>query len=124
MHPEWEQARAICFNYFRQDELINVKYRTADKRFKLFKDGELILYNMDNCISATEIVLTEGEIDALSYMEAGIYNVASLPNGSTLKSVNLEYIDNCIDLFENKTKIYLALDKDEAGANVTKELIR
>ena len=39
----------------------------------------------------------------------------SLPNGASLKTVNLEYLDSAIDYFENKDVIYLALDMDEAG---------
>lgn len=124
MPPEWKPVKTIQYNYFRNGELINIKYRTKNKQFKLFKEAELILYNLDYCATSKEIIICEGENDALAYIEAGIYNVTSIPNGSTLKSVNLEYIDNCIEYFENKEKIYLALDKDEAGQNVTKELIR
>lgn len=124
MPPEWHPAKVIEYNYFRNGELINIKYRTSDKRFKLFKEAELILYNLDYCATSEEIIICEGENDVLAFMEAGIYNVCSVPNGSTLKSVNLEYIDNCIEYFENKKKIFLALDNDEAGQNVTKELVR
>ena len=37
------------------------------------------------------------------------------PNGATLNSNNLDYLDNCIDYFEDKEKIILAVDSDEAG---------
>jgi len=119
-----KEENTIQFNYFRDRQLINVKYRDARKNFKMHKDAEKILYNLDCCRASTDVVIVEGEIDCLSYIEAGIINTVSLPNGSTLGHVNLEYIDNCIDYFENKTRIYLALDADEAGQNVTKELIR
>lgn len=119
-----EKRNSICFNYFRDDELVNVKYRTGDKKFKLFSGGELILYNLNNCKISEDIIICEGEMDALSYVEAGLFHVVSVPNGSTLNNVNLEYIDNCIEYFENKKKIYLSLDNDPAGQNVTKELIR
>ncbi len=124
MPPEWKPAKTIHYNYFRNGELINIKYRTKDKRFKLFKEAELIMYNLDYCAASQEVVICEGENDCLAFMEAGIYYVTSTPNGSTLKSVNLSYIDNSIEYFENKKKIYLALDNDEAGKNVTREMVR
>jgi len=124
MPPKWERRKVICFNYFRDGELINVKYRTRDKQFMLCKDAELIMYNLDLAKISEEVVITEGEIDTLSYMEAGIFTVISLPNGSTTGSVNLEYIDNCIPYLENKKRIYLSIDDDEPGRNVCKELIR
>jgi twinkle protein len=46
--PQFEkEVETIHFNYFRGDELINVKYRGASKSFKMFKDAELILYNLN-----------------------------------------------------------------------------
>lgn len=121
---EWVQSKTIHFNYFRNDELVNIKYRTSDKRFKMVTNAEKIMYNVDLWRHDDEVVICEGEMDALSFMEAGILNVTSVPNGSVLGNSNLEYIDNSIEFFEGKTKIYLALDNDEAGQNTTRELIR
>jgi twinkle protein len=119
-----KEENTIQFNFFRDHELINVKYRDGRKNFKLYKDAQKIFYNLDSIKHAKECVIVEGEIDCLSFIEAGIHNCISTPNGSTLKSVNLEYLDDCYAYFENKEKIYLALDNDDPGQNVTKELIR
>lgn len=119
-----KEENTIQFNYFRNGELINVKYRDGRKGFKMVKDAERIFYNLDACSISKSIVIVEGEMDALSFVEVGMHNVVSTPNGSTLKSVNLDFLDNSIQYFENKERIYLALDKDEAGQNVTKELVR
>jgi hypothetical protein len=35
-------------------------------------------------------------------------------NGATLGSNNLEYLDNCIDYFDDKAKIIIAVDSDVA----------
>jgi 5S rRNA maturation endonuclease (ribonuclease M5) len=48
----------------------------------------------------------------------------SVPNGATLNSNNLDYLDNCIDYFEDKEKIILAVDADEAGQALRYEFIR
>lgn len=120
----WLRSKTIHFNYFRNEELINIKYRTRDKRFKMFTGAEKIMYNVDMWRNDSTVVICEGEMDALSFIESGILNVTSIPNGSTLGNANLEYIDNSIEFFSNKEKIFLALDNDEAGQNVTRELIR
>jgi twinkle protein len=121
---QWLERNTIQFNFFENNEIVNIKYRDGQKNFKLFKDAKLIFYNLDAISISKEAVIVEGEIDCLSYFEAGIHKVVSTPNGSTLKAVNLEYLDNCIEYFDNKEKIYLALDNDEAGQNVTREFVR
>jgi twinkle protein len=119
-----KKVDTIQFNYFIHDELINIKYRGPEKSFKLHKDSELIFYNLNGIFKQTECYIVEGEIDLLSMVQIGINNVVSVPNGATTKNVNLQYLDNCIDYFEDKEKIYLCLDKDEAGINLENELLR
>ena len=42
--PQVEKERnCICFNYFRKEKLVNIKFRDAEKNFKLVKGAELIL---------------------------------------------------------------------------------
>ena len=126
---EWmPKARAeipiIQFNYFRNGELINIKSRGKDKDFKLFKDAELIFYNLDASIDNENIIIVEGEMDVLALYECGFKNVISVPNGASLGNINLEYLDNCIDSFSDNTKFILALDNDKAGHNLQNELAR
>ena len=119
-----KEVNTIHFNYMINNELINVKYRDGAKNFKLYKGAEKIFYNIDNIINHDWCVIVEGEIDVLSYIEAGIYNVVSVPNGATINRNNLDYLDNCIEYFENKNKIIIAVDTDEAGNALKQELIR
>jgi twinkle protein len=114
----------IQFNYFINNELINIKYRDGRKNFKLVKDAEKVFYNLDSTVGHDSVVIVEGEVDALSFIEAGITSVVSVPNGATLNRLNLDYLDNCIEYFEDKSKIILAVDGDEAGQNLQQELIR
>lgn len=120
-----KQENTIQFNYFRMGELINVKYRDGNKNFKLFKDAEMILYNLDAAIDSKEIIIVEGEMDVLALAQCGIKNVVSVPNGCTEKgNINLEYLDNCVDFFEDDTKFILALDNDKVGNRLKEELAR
>jgi twinkle protein len=113
----------INFNYFRSAKLVNIKFRDARKNFKLVKDAELIMYNLDRIVDTDEVVICEGEIDAMSWHEAGVKNVVSVPNGAS-KNQKLEYIDNCYKYFEGKKKIYLSTDNDEPGIALRDELSR
>ena len=85
----------IKFNYFMGDQLINVKYRDGRKNFKLYKGAEKVFYNINSIVGYDTCVITEGEMDVLALHEAGIKNAISVPNGATLNSNNLDYLDNC-----------------------------
>lgn len=120
-----KEENCICFDYYFKNELINVKYRDGKKNFKLFKDAEKIFYNLDNIATEETCVIVEGEFDVLSFATSGVLNVVSVPNGFNLKGeLNLDYIDNYYNYFENKEIIYIAVDNDEAGQKGQKELIR
>jgi twinkle protein len=115
------ETGVICFPYYLDSTLINIKHRTKDKYFKLEKDAELIFYNI-NCLKNNDcIIITEGEMDCLSYIQAGFENCISVPNGAS--GTAMEYLDNYIDLFDNKT-IYLSVDNDLKGYELRNELLR
>lgn len=114
-------VNTVQFNYFRDNELVNIKYRTGDKHFKLAKDAELILYNLDAIKDQAECIIVEGEMDCLALIECGFGNVVSVPNGA---NNNLQYIDNCFEYLENKEKILIAVDMDRCGIELRNELIR
>jgi twinkle protein len=118
------EATCICFNYYRGDDLINIKFRGPKKSFRLAKDAELIFYNLNALEGKDECVIVEGEIDCLSLYEAGIYNGVSVPNGASKGSMNLKYLDHCYDDFQNMKKIVLMVDNDEAGLALREELAR
>ena len=118
------KENTIQFNYFMGDQLINVKYRDGRKNFKLYKGAEKVFYNINSIVGYDSCVITEGEMDVLALHEAGIKNAISVPNGATLNSNNLDYLDNCIDYFEDKEKVILAVDSDDAGQALQAELVR
>ena len=113
--PKW-----IEFNFYAYGELTNRKSRNAKKEFLLEKNCEMVWYNHDALFNSHSIIIVEGEIDALSYIEAGHPNVISVPNGAK----NFGFLDTSIDLFDNIEKVYLSIDQDEAGEELQNELVR
>ena len=123
--PQTQKSEnVIKFNYFMGGELLNVKYRDGAKNFKLFKGAEKVFYNIDSVVGYDYCVIVEGEMDVAALYEAGITNAISVPNGATLKTNNLDYLDSCIDYFEGMDNIIIATDTDDAGLALQTELIR
>tara|TARA_R100000951_G_C2651214_1_gene184456 strand:+ start:713 stop:2431 length:1719 start_codon:yes stop_codon:yes gene_type:complete len=119
-----KERNTIQFNYFMGDKKVNVKYRDAKKNFKLYKGAEKVFYNINSIVGYDSVVIVEGEMDVLALHEAGVRNAISVPNGATLTSNNLDYLDSCIDYFEDKNKVIIAVDSDEAGGALQNELVR
>ncbi len=112
----------VQFNYYRGEELVNVKYRTGRKEFKLVSGAELLPYNINAIGGTTECIITEGEMDALSFVECGRLDVVSVPNGA---NANLEYLDDYLEqYFDDKQVIYIAVDTDTKGVVLRDELMR
>lgn len=119
-----KNENVIKFNYYMGDQLINIKYRDGRKNFKLYKGAEKVFYNINSIVGYEYCIVVEGEMDVLALHEAGITNVISVPNGATLNTNNLDYLDSCIDYFDDKEKIIIAVDSDEAGQALQSELVR
>jgi twinkle protein len=123
MPKNQKEIQTIQFNYFRDGILTNIKYRGKDKDFKLFKDAELILYNIDSINPLQDILfIVEGEIDALTFLECGIENVVSVPNGANLNNNKMDYISNCWDKISHIKTFVIAVDNDASGLNLRKDL--
>ena len=116
------QANTVQFNYYRGGELVNTKFRTGDKCFKLVSGAELLPYNIDGIKGCKECIITEGEMDALTFYECGRHDVVSVPNGA---NANLDYLDDYIEeYFDDKETIYIASDTDTKGVLLRDELLR
>lgn len=113
----------IHFNYFLNGELVNVKYRDSGKNFKMVSGARLAPYGVpvlhDN--PSDDVVICEGEIDVLSFYEAGIKCAISVPNGASNRQ--MEWLNELQYLFDGK-RILLATDMDEPGRALRDELSR
>lgn len=119
-----KSENCLNFKYYRNGELVNIKYRDGAKNFKLVKDAELIFFNLDSLEGAKECVITEGEFDCIAVAEAGYYEVISVPNGASKGSQKLEYLDNCYESLAGMERIVIATDGDVPGISLRNELAR
>lgn len=118
----------IGFNFYLEDELINIKRRTRDKQFTLEKGARMIPYNI-NSIAPESFndneerfgIITEGEIDALTYIECGYKHVVSVPNGAKSYEPLNDFIDSHFDKLDT---IYISVDNDRVGVECKNELVR
>ena len=115
--------KCILFSYYEDGELVNRKCRAVkQKHFMLESGAKLVPWRIDSIKHSLECIITEGEMDALSFLVAGYDNVVSVPNGA---QKNLTYLDDFIEThFENKTRIYIASDTDAKGLELRNELVR
>ncbi|MCX7737462.1 MAG: toprim domain-containing protein [Candidatus Kapabacteria bacterium] len=119
----------ICFNYYVGEILTNIKYRNSQKVFQQVKGGSKVFYKLNDLENQTDCIITEGEIDALSFEVAGFHNAVSVPDGGINPEVKqiqtkLDYLDNCSEYFKNMHRIYLATDSDAPGIRLREELAR
>lgn len=120
--PQSERdERVICFPYYRGGEIVNVKYRTTDKLFKMESGAELTLYGLDDVDPSQPLIFVEGEIDKLSAETAGLKNCVSVPNGA---GTNLDILAGVESLLDKVPGFILAGDADEPGQKLQAELIR
>ena len=124
-----KEDTCVCFNYFLDEALVNIKYRNPQKVFQQVKGGSKIFYKLNDLNNQTDAIITEGEIDALSFEVAGFLNAVSVPDGGINPEVKqiqtkLDYLDNCSDYFKNMHRIYLATDSDAPGIRLREELAR
>ena len=122
MPQDQKEHKVICFNYFLNDELINIKFKTADKKFKMVKDARKIPYNVDSIKDSEYVIICEGEEETMVWHQSNLRAV-SVPNGASRNNNNLDWLDATYDLFESKI-IYLATDNDEPGRKLRQDIAR
>tara|TARA_R110000868_G_scaffold59320_1_gene182053 strand:- start:3358 stop:5094 length:1737 start_codon:yes stop_codon:yes gene_type:complete len=123
MPQDQKEHKVICFNYFMEDDLINIKFKTSDKMFKMVKDARKIPYNINSIKDQNYVIICEGEEECMVWHQSGLSSVVSVPNGASKNNNNLEWLDSVYDLFEGKV-IYLATDNDEPGRKLGEDLAR
>ena len=120
-----EEVPVLAFPYYRDSELVNVKYRDRDKNFRMEPGAERILYGLDD-IDPGRVVIVEGELDKLALEAAGIASCVSVPDGAPPPDAKdygskFSYLKDLPDAVE---EYVLAVDADAPGHRLEEELAR
>jgi len=128
------EEACYAFPYHKDGQLVNIKYRTKDKKFRQENGAERTLFNMDavkqwwDDTGSKTVIFVEGEMDVLSMHEAGFSYAVSLPDGAPKAAKfdendkRFQALQNCEWLHEAE-KVIVAVDADEAGQALKLELI-
>jgi|13_taG_2_1085334.scaffolds.fasta_scaffold03106_6 twinkle protein len=129
---------AIGFLYEDEHGVQAIKWRSANKA-KYYSQQNVCedFYNLHNYKTGNDILLVEGEMDALSWMSCDIpenLTVMSIPNGAPSKvrdgkvdpreDKKFQYVWRAKDQLESAERIILCFDNDEAGGALQEEIRR
>lgn len=124
-----EDKRGNCaFNYYDTNDVLTlVKYRPSKKVVKgetktwCQKDADTspLLFNMNRINANQPLLITEGEIDCMSAIEAGYQNTVSVPFGAG----NFTWIETNWNWLEQFDSIIIASDNDDPGNKMRQECV-
>lgn len=121
-----DEATAIAFPYYKDGEVVNVKYRDGQKNFRQVAGSQKVLYKYDD-ISDEETIICEGEMDALALEVAGFHHAISVPDGAPApdaKNFDTKFDFLADERLDRVKRIILAVDNDEPGKKLEDELSR
>lgn len=126
-------GQGVVFTYRRNGERYADKFRPlGEKTFRWHPKGvEHVLYNfdalLDDTMSGMPIVITEGEIDALSVIEAGFPRTVSVPDGWSEKAgeadgSKMKPVLEAEELIRKADVLIIAADADATGQAFTRAI--
>jgi twinkle protein len=117
-HPQI--GKVAAFPYHRGGKPYGAKFRAvSDKQWRSSQGVQRGLYNEDTLRHGDgPIVITEGEMDALSVMQAGYTRAVSLPDGWTSDGGKRDVLVEAESLLRQSPFVIVAGDNDDAGASL------
>lgn len=120
---ETKDQSKMIFQSFRDGELISAKVRSLDNKhdMKVSPGCEPCLFGWQAVDErAREVVITEGELDAMTVKQYG-FNALSVPFGGGGNGKQ-GWIEHEYDNLERFDTVFLCLDRDEEGFKAEKEI--
>jgi len=125
-----DNAKWLSIPYLHDGAIVNRKYRrTSQKQHSMDKGGKLCLWNAECLSGVGEVIITEGEFDALAVMASGFERVVSVPNGTSASEASDPFTGNAYAyMWEHEAALkgiesfVLATDGDKPGQALAKGL--
>lgn len=123
-----DNANVLVFPFTTPEgELVFIKYRKTDfvrgrdkNKEWCEKGGRPVLFGMEQCVDFGTLVITEGQIDSLSLVQAGINNAVSVPNGAN----GFTWIEHCWEWINKFENVIVFGDCEKGKITLTDELAR
>jgi twinkle protein len=136
-----EDGNIIVFPFVDKEQEVAAKYRAPNKRFWQLAGGRKTFWNADVMDDPAldhdqPLIITEGEIDALTALDCGFPFTVSVPDGAppakdgeveepeTDQGGKFEFVWNNRDRVKRIKRFVLAVDNDPPGQQLAAELVR
>jgi twinkle protein len=136
-----ETGSIIAFPYLEHGRAVAEKYRTFDKKFWQRPGGKKTFWNADVLDDPAlqsgqhALVITEGELDAITAIVCDIPFAVSVPDGAPAEVQKdfdptqdnrgkFEFVWNNRDRLKHIKRFIIAVDNDDAGKALAAELVR
>jgi len=126
-------GNCIGIPYIERGVRVQTKYRTldVDKRFTQDVGGKSVLWNgdclLDDTLAHHPVIITEGELDAASALQAGYQRVVSVPSGAPPSATDgmgtrYAFVEEMLARTKRCREFILAVDGDDKGACLLHDL--
>lgn len=124
----------ISIAYLDRGEVVSHKYRTISGEKKFFQDAgkRAIFWNIDclrdETLATQQLIITEGEFDAMAAIQAGFVRTVSVPNGAPAEETKDDtgtryaFLADAKPLLRDCKEIILATDSDGPGITLMNDL--
>lgn len=130
-----KKTEAVVFPYMVDGQQVGAKYRSVDDKAFIQEAGSnQVFYQPCDLDMSQPLVITEGEMDALSCVEAGFTNVVSVPGGAPIRikegrvdpteDKKFGFIWAAQEILSKVPAVILAVDADIPGTALKEELAR
>jgi twinkle protein len=119
------ETTAVAFPIIADGKERSTKFRALSSKAFTSSGSPPVFFGLQT-VDPTEdhLIITEGEIDAMSWAQAGLKNAISLPAGAKAVDDRKGYLWNSRAYLERAKRIIIASDADEPGQACAEELAR
>jgi twinkle protein len=129
-----KELPCIVFPYKNKGLLEFAKVRSFPEKGFSSHGKAVNFYNIDNVKTNDWVIICEGEMDCLSFIECGYDSVISIPHGAVMKVVDgkidphddgkFKFIWNSKSKLDLCDKVVIAMDNDASGLAMEEEIAR
>jgi len=128
------ETECIMFPYTNQGQVYASKIRSIKEKGFACNGSPQTFFNVDKIDTEKPLVICEGEVDLISFLEASCENVVSVPNGAVMKvsegeidpqsDTKFKFLWNAKEMLKDVKKVVIATDNDSAGKAMSEEIAR